>query len=198
VDLVMYLLIFGLIGARIFHVVSDFHLYKNNLLGMFAIWNGGLGFYGGLIGGLIAAYVYSKKHKINMMQILDVISVPMPFIIAFGRIANFMNSEHIGLPANHALCVVYQKIDEVCRHPAQLYESASMFILFGIMLYFSKKKKNPGFLFWSFIIGYGILRIFTDFYRSDYSIFFLGLSHTQIISILMLGISFYFIRKTKK
>ncbi len=199
-DLVIYAMIFGLIGARIFHVVSDFHLYQNNLGGMFAIWNGGLGFQGGLIGGVLAIFFYCRKHKINIMKILDTVALPFPLIIAFGRIANFINSEHIGFPTDLPWCVIYQKIDNICRHPASIYQSLSQFMLFGILLFLSKTKlsKKTGFISWSFITGYGLIRFFTDFFRSDYHIYLLGLSHTQVINLFMFIFGIYNLLKLKK
>jgi len=192
-DIVTYGMIFGLIGARIFHIIGDFHLYKNNLWGIFAIWNGGLGFQGGLIGALIAVYFYCRKHKINMLQILDVISVPVPLILFFGRIANFINSEHLGFKTNLSWCVVFQRVDNLCRHPAQLYQALSQFVLFIVILFLSKIKlsKKTGNLTWSFIAGYGLIRFITDFFRDDYHIFYFGLSHTQIINLVMIVIGLY-------
>jgi phosphatidylglycerol---prolipoprotein diacylglyceryl transferase len=191
-SIVVYSMVFGLIGARIFHVISDFYLYKNNLIGIFEIWNGGLGFYGGIAGGALAIYFYCRKHKINLFQILDVIALPFPFIVGFGRIANFINSEHIGFPSNLPWCVVFEKIDMVCRHPAQLYESISMFVLFIALLFVHfRTKKKTGVIFWSFVTGYGVMRFITDFFRQTQSIYILGLAHTQIISIGMVIYGIY-------
>ena len=111
-DVVIYGMIFGLIVARIFHVISDFHLYQNNLIQVLYIWNGGLAFQGGLIGALIAVYFYCKKHSINMFKVLDIVVVPLPLILTFGRIANFINSEHLGFVTNLSWCVVFQRVDK--------------------------------------------------------------------------------------
>ena len=187
IDLVTYTMIFGLIGARLMHVISDFYIYKTNLIGIFKIWEGGLGFQGGLVGGLIFIYFYCKKHKINFLKFTDTIALPLPLIIGFGRIANFINGELIGNPSNLPWCVVFSRIDDICRHPSQLYQSLSQFILFGILLYLSKTKmsKKKGFISFSFIAGYGLFRFVTDFFRSDYHIYLFGLSHTQILNIFM-------------
>jgi len=130
VDVLIYGMIGGLVGARIFHVISDFQLYKNNLPGIIAIWNGGLGFQGGLIGAIIVTFFYCKHHEINLFKVFDVVSVPLPLVIAFGRIANFINSEHLGFQTNVNWCVVFQRVDNVCRHPSQLYQSLSQFLIF--------------------------------------------------------------------
>ena len=199
-DVVIYGMIFGLIGARIFHVLSDFHLYQNNIIEVLYIWNGGLGFQCGLLGALIAVYFYCKKNKINMFKVLDVVVVPLPLILTFGRIANYINSEHLGFITNLSWCVVFQRVDNLCRHPAQLYQALSQFILFGVILFLSKTKlgKKTGNLTWSFIAGYGFIRLITDFFRSDYHLFYFGLSHTQIINIVMLFIGVYQLYKVNQ
>jgi phosphatidylglycerol---prolipoprotein diacylglyceryl transferase len=192
VDLTVWALVFGLIGARIFHVLSDFYLYKNNILGIFEIWKGGLGFYGGVAGGILAIYFYCRKHKVNLVHVLDIISLPFPLIIAFGRIANYLNSEHVGFASQLPWCVVFEKVDMICRHPAQIYESLSMFVLFTILMILHKKfSKKTGFAFWSFITGYGIMRFITDFFRQEQSFYISNLAHTQIISICMIIYGIY-------
>lgn len=192
-DVVIFGMIFGLIGARIFHVLSDFYLYQDNLIQALYIWKGGLGFQGGLIAALIAVYFYCKKHFIDMFKVLDIVVVPLPLILVFGRIANFINGEHVGFITDLPWCVVFQRVDNLCRHPAQLYQALSQFILFGLMLFLSKTKlsKKTGNLTWSFITGYGLIRLITDFFRSDYHIFYFGLSHTQIINLIMIVIGVY-------
>jgi phosphatidylglycerol---prolipoprotein diacylglyceryl transferase len=192
-DLVMYMMIFGLIGSRIFHVFTDFNYYFQNPLLIFAIWQGGLAFQGGLIGGLAALYFYYKKYKIDAMKVLDIIALPLPLLVTFGRVANFINSEHIGYPSNVSWCVVYEKVDNICRQPAEIYEAISMLLLFLIMLFlYSKWKNKKGAMFWSFMAGYGIARFITDFFREQ-TIFFFGITHTQILSLMMLILGIYYL-----
>ncbi|MEM3373606.1 MAG: prolipoprotein diacylglyceryl transferase [Candidatus Woesearchaeota archaeon] len=200
-DLVSYTLLFSLIGARLFHVISDFHLYKNNLLGIFEIWKGGLGWYGGLFFGIAFIIFYTKKHKIETLEIFDKISLILPLFIGLGRIANFINSEHLGFPANPETitwCVVFQNIDTFCRHPTQLYEAISMFLVFGVLILINKfipKLKTKGILFSFYLILYSIARFTTDFFRESQSIYILGLAHTQIISLITLFIGIYLLFK---
>lgn len=185
-DIVTYGMIFGLIGARIFHVIDSFYLYKNNLWNVFAIWNGGLGFQGGLAGALLAVYFYCRKYKINMLQVLDVISVPVPLILFFGRIANYINSENFGPMTNAVWCVVFEKVDNLCRHPTQFYQASAQLILFIVLFFMAKKKHKKGTLMSVFLIGYGLIRIVFDFLRiHNPNNYFLGLSHTQIVGIVM-------------
>lgn len=196
-DLAVYTMLSGILGARIFHVIADFHLYKDNLLGIFEIWNGGLGFYGGLAGGVLAIFFYCRKHKVDISGVIDTMALPLPLIITFGRIANYMNSEHIGSVSDLPWCVVFQKIDTVCRHPAQIYEAISMFIVFLLLIAAYKLwRKQRGAITWVFIMGYGIARFTTDYFRETQSAYFFGLAHTQIISLIMAAIGAYFLYKT--
>jgi phosphatidylglycerol:prolipoprotein diacylglycerol transferase len=184
VDVLTYGMVFAIIGARLFHVASEFHFYKDNLLDILAVWKGGLGFYGGIFGAILAVYLYCKKHRISPLQVLDIVVVPLPLIIGFGRIANFINSENIGKISDASWCVVFEKVDLVCRHPSQLYEAISMFSLFLVLLVLlnRKMKWKTGSATSLFFIGYGIARFITDIYRENV-LYYFGLSHTQIISL---------------
>jgi len=195
VDLVTYTMIFGLFGARLFHVLDNIGFYWSNPLNMFAIWNGGLVFQGGALIGALFAYFYCKKHKIKLWQVFDAIVVPLPLIIGFGRIANFMNSEIIGPVTNLPWCVVFQKIDDFCRHPTQLYLGLAQFTFFFILFFLSKKKLKKGVLTGVFLIGYGLIRLIFDFLRDDFNIKFLSLSLTQIFGIFMIIYGVYLIKK---
>ncbi len=199
IDLVTYSMIWALIGARLFHVISDFYLYENNLIGIFEIWKGGLGWYGGLIGAILFIYLYCKKNKIDIIRVFDYLSLFLPLIIGFGRIANYINGEHLGFPASVSWCVVFQRIDSLCRHPVQIYEAISMFVLFFLLiLIYIKWQNEKGILFSSFFIGYGIARFITDFFRETQSAYLFGLAHTQIISIFSIIIGIYFLIKSLK
>ena len=211
VDLVTYTMIFGLLGARLFHVIDLFSVYWNNpfvQLSLFnininfpsalAIWNGGLVFQGGALTGALFAYFYCKKHKINLWKVFDFLVVPLPLIIGFGRIANFMNSEIIGPVTNLPWCVVFQKIDDFCRHPTQLYLGLAQFTFFFILFFLSKKKLKKGVLTGVFLIGYGLIRLIFDFLRDDFNIKFLSLSLTQIFGIFMMVYGVYLIKKKYK
>ncbi|MEM2138706.1 MAG: prolipoprotein diacylglyceryl transferase [Candidatus Woesearchaeota archaeon] len=207
-DLVSYTLLISIIGARLFHVVSDFHLYRNNLLGIFEIWKGGLGWFGGLFFGIFFLIYYTKKHKIETLIVFDKISLILPIFIGLGRIANFINSEHLGFPVNQEIikwCVVFQNVDNVCRHPTQIYEAISMFLVFALlMLIYYKLGSIKGILFSSHLILYSIARFITDFFRETQSAYFFGLAHTQIISLgtFLIGLYLFFkfikIKHTKK
>ncbi|MFH2021197.1 MAG: prolipoprotein diacylglyceryl transferase [archaeon] len=198
-NITMLAIVFGIIGARLFHVITDFQLYRYDLIGIFEVWKGGLGYHGGILFGGAAIYFYCKKYKINILEILDNISIPLALITTFGRLANYVNSEMYGAPTNLPWCVIYQRIDDICRHPTQIYQAISMLILFLLLVFISRQKysKKNGVLFWSFITLYGSLRFITDFFRFDYHIFFLGLSLSHLLNLLMVIIGIYCLSKLK-
>ena len=156
------------------------------------VWNGGMSFHGGLIGVIIASQLFSSKHKVNQFIFLDLVALSAPIGIFFGRIANFINSELIGRATDVPWSVQFILIDNIKRHPSQLYEAffegLFLFILLG---YFFRKKyfKNPGKISALFLIFYSLFRFFTEFFRSpDSQIGYLILNLTlgQLISILFL------------
>src|SRR3989344_3505810 len=95
-SLIFYGMIGVLVGARIFHVIFwNINYYLSRPIEILYIWQGGLSFHGGLLGAAIAFYLYSKKHKLNLAQLADIVTIPVIFILALGRIANFINQEII-------------------------------------------------------------------------------------------------------
>ena len=102
----------------------------------------GLASHGGVLGLLIALYFYSRKTKHTMIDTVDLIAVVAALECGFIRLGNFMNSEIIGIPATKPWCVIFERVDNVPRHPAQLYEAISYFIIFTIMMILYKKMRD--------------------------------------------------------
>tara|TARA_B110000027_G_scaffold62966_1_gene67609 strand:- start:180 stop:692 length:513 start_codon:yes stop_codon:yes gene_type:complete len=156
------------------------------------VWNGGMSFHGGLIGVIIASQLFSSKHKINQFIFLDLVALSAPIGIFFGRIANFINSELYGRATDLPWSVQFILIDNIKRHPSQLYEAfLEGIILFLLLRYFFKKNylQNPGEISALFLIFYSLFRFFAEFFRSPdpqigYLIFNLTLG--QLISVIFL------------
>ena len=123
-DFITYL-IFGIIlGGRLgYCLIYNLNYYLENPIEIFMIWNGGMSFHGGLVGVFIAALFFSKKYQLNHFIFLDLVSISAPIGIFFGRIANFINSELYGRPTELPWSVKFVLIDNVKRHPSQLYEA---------------------------------------------------------------------------
>ena len=198
-DLISYLIIGIIIGGRLGYIVFyNIEYYFNNLIEIFFIWEGGMSFHGGLIGIIFATYLFSRKHKINKYIFLDLISASAPIGIFFGRLANFINGELVGKATNADWGVIFPQIDNIPRHPSQLYESfLEGIILFVILnLIFFKKRYKIGTVSFAFLIFYGIFRFLSEFFREpDIQIGYIigSLSMGMLLSLLMIffGIILY-------
>ena len=205
-DFITYLIVGVILGGRIGYVLFyNFEFYLKNPIEILMIWNGGMSFHGGLIGVIISSKLFSNKHAINSYIFLDLIALSAPIGIFFGRIANFINSELYGLATNVPWSVKFILIDNIKRHPSQLYEAFfEGFVLFFILKFFFKNDylKIPGQISGLFLFFYSFFRFFTEFFRSpDPQIGYLTANLTlgQLISIIFLitGILLFIIKKNE-
>ena len=205
-DLITYLIIGIILGGRLGYILFyALKYYSQNFIEIFFIWEGGMSFHGGLIGIIVATYLYSKKHKINKYIFLDLISVSAPIGLFFGRIANFVNGELVGKATNGSWGIIYPQIDDVPRHPSQLYECfLEGIILFIILnLIYFKKNYKTGTASYAFLFFYGIFRFISEIFREpDAHLGFLigSLSMGMFLSLLMIILSiilFYRINESK-
>ena len=199
-DFVTYVILGIIIGGRLGYVFFyNFDYYLNNLIDIFKIWQGGMSFHGGLIGVIIVSVLFSKKNNQNAFIYLDVISIVAPIGIFFGRIANFINSELYGIETKILWSVKFIKVDDLYRHPSQLYEAFfEGLILFLILIYFRRKglMKIPGLISGLFLIFYSVFRFIIEFFRvpdQQLGYFFLNLTMGQIISFIFLLIGTFII-----
>ena len=203
-DLITYLIIGIILGGRLGYIIFyNLEYYLDNFFEILMIWNGGMSFHGGLIGVILATAIFSKKHKINSYIFLDLIALVAPIGLFLGRIANFINSELYGRETDVFWSVKFVVIDNISRHPSQIYEAIfEGLILFFLLNHFAKKDsfKNPGLISSMFLIFYSFFRFILEFFRApDYQIGYLiyQLTLGQFISIVFfsLGISLYLKKK---
>ena len=199
-DFITFLILGIIIGGRLGYVFFyNFEYYFNNPADIFKIWQGGMSFHGGLIGVIIASIWFSKKNNQNVFDYLDIVSLVAPIGIFCGRLANFINSELYGIETNMPWAVKFVQVDNLFRHPSQLYEAIfEGVILFLILIYFRKKgfMKIPGFISGLFLIFYSIFRFLIEFYRApdeQLGYLFFSLTMGQIISFIFLMIGIYLI-----
>ena len=199
-DYISYLILGIIIGGRLGYVVFyNFSFYSNNLIDIFKIWEGGMSFHGGLIGVIAISILFAKKNNQNPFAYLDIVALVSPIGIFFGRVANFINSELYGTVTNVPWAVKFINVDNLNRHPSQLYEAIlEGLILFLILLYFRNKNytKNPGFISGVFLIFYSIFRFISEFFRvpdDQLGYLFFELTMGQIISFISLTIGIYII-----
>ena len=203
-DLITYLIIGIIFGGRIGYIVLyNFSYYIENPYEILIIWHGGMSFHGGLVGVILATILFSKKHKLNSFIILDLISIVAPIGLFLGRIANFINSELYGRETDVFWSVKFINIDNLTRHPSQIYEALfEGLILFFLLNYLAKKKKftTPGLISSLFLILYSFFRFVLEFFRApDLQIGYLlfNLTMGQLVSIifLFLGVYLYLSKK---
>ena len=206
-DYITYVIVGIILGGRLGYVFFyDFSYYFNNPLEIFQIWNGGMSFHGGLLGVILASILFSKSKNLDVFEFLDVIAIVTPVGLFLGRIANFINSELYGKATEVIWSVKFLKVDEIYRHPSQLYEAfLEGIVLFVILIFVKKRLKNlnPGYISGIFLIFYSIFRFICEFYRvPDEQIGYLLLNLTlgQIISIIFLaiGITIFSLKNEKK
>jgi phosphatidylglycerol:prolipoprotein diacylglycerol transferase len=205
-DYITYLIVGIILGGRIgYALFYNSAYYLQNPIEILMVWNGGMSFHGGLIGVIIASKLFSNKHKTNQFIYLDLVALSAPIGIFFGRIANFINSELYGRATDVPWSIQFLLIDNIKRHPSQLYEAfLEGIVLFFILSYFFKKDylKKPGLISGLFLAYYSLFRFFAEYFRSpDIQIgyLFLNLTLGQLISIVffIIGIILFFIKKNE-
>ena len=199
-DYITYLIIGIIFGGRLGYVIIyNFEYYLNNLFDIFKIWQGGMSFHGGLIGVILASIWYGKKNSHDPLKYLDIVSIVAPIGIFFGRISNFINSELYGKETELPWSVKFLEIDNLNRHPSQLYEAFfEGIVLFFILLFFKKKGflKIPGLISGLFLVFYSIFRFVIEFFRvpdEQLGYIFLNLTMGQIVSLIFFIIGSYMI-----
>ncbi len=197
-DYVTYVIIGLILGGRLGYILFyNLDHYINNFLDIFKIWQGGMSFHGGVIGIIISSIIFSKKDNKDVFKYLDIIALISPIGIFFGRIANFINSELYGLETSLPWAVKFIQIDNLYRHPSQLYEAAfEGIVLFLIMIYFWTKDylKTPGKLSALFLIFYSVFRFMIEYFRSpdeQLGYLILNLTMGQLLSFLFFVTGFF-------
>jgi len=196
----------GILGARLYHVLDYFDYYRYHQLDIFKIWNGGMGIWGGILGGTLGAITYLKIKGEKIFPWLDIISVVTPLGQSVGRWGNFFNKEIFGLPTTLPWGIYIEPEKRPVEflnyskfHPLFIYESILNFILFLFLLILYKKtnEKTPsGTFLCIYLISYSTIRFFLEFLRINpwkIEISSLFLNVSQCISILVIIISIIFI-----
>ena len=191
-DLITYLIVSLVVGGRLGYVFFyNFNYYLSNPLDIFKIWEGGMSFHGALIGITVGTFLFSFQRKIKTLFFLDIIACVSPIGIFFGRIANFINGELVGKATNVPWAVVFPNVDQIPRHPSQLYEAffEGLILFFLLNAFMSKQNYKIGKCSYMFLILYGIFRIISEFFRepdAHIGYFFDIFSTGMILSIIMI------------
>ena len=190
-DYAIYLVFFGIIGARLYYVIMEFDSYKGNTIGqtlmnVIAIWEGGLAIYGGIIAGAIALVFVSIYKKINALRAFDMIAPSVMIGQILGRWGNFFNAEAYGgqttLPWRMGIRTPGESVATFV-HPTFLYESLWNLIGFILINIFYRKKRYNGQIVLMYITWYGFGRMFIEGLRTD-SLYVGDLRISQVIAFL--------------
>ncbi|HEM6346533.1 TPA: prolipoprotein diacylglyceryl transferase [Streptococcus suis] len=204
-DFILLAFPLSIIGARIYYVVFSWSEYKDNLLSVFAIWNGGIAIYGGLITGAIVLYFFTRYRFIKTLDFLDVVAPSVMIAQAIGRWGNFFNQEAYGKAVKSldylpAFIRDQMYIDGAYRQPTFLFESLWNLLGFGLICIL---RRRPGLLKQGeitafYLIWYGFGRLLIEGLRTD-SLMFLGIRVSQWLSgiLILVGISMVVVRRRK-
>ena len=198
IDLAPYLIIFGIIGARLYYCILSYDFYLRFPTEIIAIRHGGISIHGAILGGLIGLWIFAKRHKINPVKLCDVSAIGLSLAQAIGRWGNFFNSEAFGAPTNlpwklyiapQYRPIPYQEYQYF--HPAFLYECILDVVIFIILLALVKtgKLKKDGNLALIYLILYSIVRIIVEMFRLDSVKYIFGMPVAIFVSIGIIIIS---------
>lgn len=168
VESLYFHIIVGLIlGARFGYVIFyNFSYYFRHPLESFAVWQGGMSFHGGLIGVVIAGYLFSRKNGVSMLTLGDLLMPTAPIGLFCGRIGNFINGELFGRPTDAPWGMVFPGGGPIARHPSQLYEAfLEGVVLFTILWTLRERVKREGVITALFLILYGMFRFIVEYFR---------------------------------
>lgn len=204
-DLIFFMAVGVVLGGRLGYVLFyDLKAYLAQPLKIFAIWEGGMSFHGGLLGVAVAGIIYASKKKIPYLQLADLAAFAAPVGLGLGRIGNFINGELYGRPTTMPWGIIFPEGGSLPRHPSQLYES----FLEGLVLFFlvrlaARAVPVPGSAMASFLAGYGLFRSFVELFRqpdSQLGLFFGGVSMGQILSLPLFfaGMAMLYVLNMKK
>lgn len=201
IDLALWLIVGGLIGARLYDIFLEWQYFLARPLDILKIWQGGLAIHGALIGGLIALWLFTKKYKHNFWQLAAIIATGLPLTQAIGRWGNYFNQELFGYPTNLPWGIPidlahrpWQYLNSEYFHPTFLYESIGNLVIFIILIllqiWLIKKQKFSTFYYLLsvsvYAILYSLLRFSLEFIRIDATLVVFGLRFPQLISLLII------------
>lgn len=208
-DFALYAIIFSIIGARLYYVIFDWELYKDNPIEIFNLRGGGLAIYGGIIGAVLTLIVFTKVRKVSFFSMADTGCIGLITGQIIGRWGNFFNCEAFGGYTDSLLAMrlkmslvnpsmisqelLYHRIVEngveyIQVHPTFLYESVWNLGVLAFLLWYRKRKKFDGEILWMYLLGYGLGRAWIEGLRTDQLLFFgTGIPVSQALSMVLVA-----------
>ncbi len=166
-DLVFHAAIGVILGGRLgYALIYNPGYYLHHPLGILAVWEGGMSFHGGCVGGLVAGWIFCRRRALAFYAVADVSMVSVPVGLGLGRLGNFINGELVGRATDVPWCMIFPDAGPECRHPSQLYQAGLEGVaLFLILRYLYGKALARGVTFWAFFVFYGLFRFLVEFFR---------------------------------
>ena len=202
-DFIFYAALGVILGGRLGYVLFyNLPFYLDHPAAIFAVWEGGMSFHGGLLGVIFAGYLFTRKTNRDFLRTADFIAPVVPIGLGLGRLGNFINGELYGRASDVPWAMVFPGGGTLARHPSQLYE----FLLEGVLLFtvlwiYSARPRARGAIFGLFLAGYGLARFLVEFTREpDVQLgYILGpLSMGQLLSIPMILLGLWLIFRADK
>ena len=193
-DMGVYLLLAAIVGSRLLYVLTTLPEFAGNPLDVFAIWKGGLVFYGGLLAAVPTGIWYVRKHNLPVWQTADIMAPSIALAHAFGRLGCFFAGCCYGAPCTGPACITFTDVHSLAPLgiplvPTQLMESGGEFLIFALLLLTVRFKRFDGQIFGLYLVLYAVLRFIMEFFRGDAvrGLYFNGLvSTSQIIAVLII------------
>ena len=204
-DLILYAVLGVILGGRcgyvLFYNFSYFAAYPLHIL---QVWHGGMSFHGGLMGVLIAFYLFARRHGLSYLRVLDMLAAATPIGIFLGRLANFVNGELYGRVTTSSIGMVFPNGGPLLRYPSQLFEAALegilLFVVLAILVRKTRALYYRGMVGGVFIMGYGMARFFVEFFRepdAQLGLLTFGLSMGQWLCVPMIAFGIYLLLTAK-
>jgi phosphatidylglycerol---prolipoprotein diacylglyceryl transferase len=207
-DMLFFSVLGVIIGGRLGHLLFYVPFerpqeFLANPLKVFAVWEGGMSFHGGLLGVMLAMFFYARRQGIGYLRMMDFVAPVCPLGLGAGRLGNFLNGELWGRVTDLPWGMVFRGAGNLPRHPSQLYELAlEGIVLFVILWWFSAKARPTGQVSGLFLLGYGAFRFLAEFTREPDSfigILALGMTWGQWLSVPMIGFGLWLlVRKPQR
>ena len=189
VDLLLYLLPISIICARLYYIVFNLEYYLQNPREILNMRSGGIAIYGAIIGGIITCFIFCKKRRINILDLLDYMAPGLVLGQAIGRWGNFINVEAYGTATNSLLRMgIIENGTYIEVHPTFLYESIACFAIFIILLLMKNKKKFNGQIAFTYLSLYSLERFFVERLRTD-SLMIGNIRVSQMLSVIIFAVS---------
>ena len=206
VDMGIYCGISGIVGARLWDVFFfDWAYYSHHLNQIFYVWQGGMAIQGGIVFGVLAGIVYAKRHKIDILEMADIVAPAIILGQAIGRCANLLNGDAFGAPTGSSFGIIYPETT-LAYHtygaqplwPAEIWEGQLDFVIFALLLIFRAFPHAKGQAFSLYIMLYSLARFGLEFLRGDYAtpvfLSFTSAQTTSFVAFILAGMAFIYCR----